>query len=538
MRILGRSDPLHAGIPRRLSERSQWWITFAVLTAAGLAWVLGAPLGTGPDEVFQARRAAAVVRGQLGGKQIDAGNVVVEVEVPETYLSLGEYGYCFVGDPIWGDSEGWIGTPESTCPDLNNGTSSVPAPTGQHRGQPFYFAAIGLPTLLWTGTFGAYAMRVVGLLLATALLASAAQSIRQSKTPRLAAAAFFGCITPMVLYLAASSNPSGLEIAAALSLWATGVLLARPDIQPTRREIARFGIAICALILARGLGPGFALVIVATFGLLARSEGVKRLAKQRDLWFWAAATVAALAMSGAWLVAVQQRFPVEERIGSGLSYALGQVPWYLYQSVGVFGQNDSALPAGAAIVWGVGLAVLFVAGLIRSAPRARLVAMATLLAGIGVSISAEGFSLPPIGFYWQGRYALPLLVGAFVVATCAYDRRAPEQPTLSPAWATWGGPYGRWVLAGIVGSFIAIHGVAFASLSRYVASRGEDIQSWSDFLTDPRWRAPVPFTALLLVYTGACLIFWWLLVRPRTPRSEHQVASIDPLVPTDPSAEE
>lgn len=96
------------------------------------------------------------------------------------------------------------------------------------------------------------------------------------------------------------------------------------------------------------------------------------------------------------------------------------------QTIGVFGQNDSALPALAAWAWAATLMGIFAVGLWRCTPRWALVAVATLTGGIAISVTAEGFSLPPIGFFWQGRYAMPLLVGAYLLATCSSPRSRAE----------------------------------------------------------------------------------------------------------------
>ena len=53
--------------------------------------------------------------------------------------------------------------------------------------------------------------------------------------------------------------------------------------------------------------------------------------------------------------------------------------------------------------------------------------------GIGVQISAEGFSLPPIGYFWQGRYALPLLVGVPIIASSLVSHRSEGRRRRSAA---------------------------------------------------------------------------------------------------------
>src|SRR5690625_4858788 len=79
------------------AEQRVWWVTFLCLVAAGAAWALSVPLLTGPDEYFQAARAAAVVRGEATGTPV-YDNVAVEVTVPDSFRSTGTQARCFVGE--------------------------------------------------------------------------------------------------------------------------------------------------------------------------------------------------------------------------------------------------------------------------------------------------------------------------------------------------------------------------------------------------------------------------------------------------------
>ena len=95
-------------------------------------------------------------------------------------------------------------------------------------------------------------MRIAGAALMAALLASAVASLRTGASFRLRLVGFLVGLTPMVLFLGASVNPSGAEIAAGLAVWASGIVLVRTT--ETRRgnrrsrRLARRG-------RRRGAGP-------------------------------------------------------------------------------------------------------------------------------------------------------------------------------------------------------------------------------------------------------------------------------------------
>lgn len=513
--------------------RGRWWRVFGLLTVAGVAWMLATPLVTGPDEVFQARRAAAVVRGQLMGETTEQSPILVDVTVPASYLEAGEYGFCFTGQPVAGAPVGNMPPREASCPEFGDDATPAAAETGQYRGQPFFYAVVGLPSLLNTGALGAYGVRLVGVLITTALLASAAVSVLQAARRRMAALALFGCVTPMVLYLAASTNPSSVEIAAALGAGASGVVLARPGTTPGGRNLARFGVAIVVLILARGLGPLFAGGIVAVLALLAGWDHAGVLVRRRGVQACAAAAAIATVASGAWLWSIQRSFPLPERPGSGVATAIGQLPLYIHQSVGVFGQNDSALPQQLAWLWAATLMAVFFVGLWRCSTKAAALSVAVLCAGLVLSITAEGLSLPPIGFFWQGRYALPVLLGAFLLATSTdpvhrSDLRSADE-------AEGAGPGARanpWNAAALLrhqrtpglttgvalGLFLTVHAAAFLVVARHHGARGGDPQSWWRLFTAARWSPPLTFPLLLAMYLGALgLLAWGTLRLDTTP---------------------
>ncbi len=397
--------------------------------AAGGAWLAVAPPLTGPDEVAQARRAAAVVRGQFTGSEVPGtGNLTVSVDVPPAFgVPADEQWRCHLGPLVEGAPQADVDFGEVACPvgKPRPDDDLVAAPTGQHRGQPAFSLWVGLPSLVRTDATGVLAMRLLGLLPAAALLASAGVSVQASRARRRAGLGLLACITPAVLYLAAVLNPAGIEIAAALSAWAAGALLATGR-QTSSRVVARFGVALIILIGARGLGPLFAGLVFMSLATLAGASRCRVLVRRPDVRGWAVVAVVATALSGWWLAWIHQAWPLADRPGSGLAHAAGLLPWFLHQSVGVFGSNDSALPEVVAACWVLVTLALMADGLRQSTRRMQVVAPAVVLAGLALSVVAEGASIPPIGFFWQGRYALPLLVGAVLVAACSPARGRPQ----------------------------------------------------------------------------------------------------------------
>lgn len=481
------------------SERQAWWTLFALWALMGVAWALATPPVTGPDEVEQARRAAAVARGELiGARQPGVPPLVVDVEVPDTYGEASvDHWRCFLGPLVSGSPQEAMVLPPSTCPRISSSRDLVTVQTVQYRGQPFFYAWVGLGT--WApGVSGMYLMRLLSILPVAALLASASRSLREAGRGGRAALALAVTVTPMVLYLAASTNPSGLETAAAIAAWAAGLALADPEVSISRRGVARFGVALAVLAAARGLGPLFAAAVLAGVATVAGWRRTAELGRRREVWAWGAVLAATVALSGAWLAHLQSNYALPERAGTGWATALGYLPWYLRQAIGVFGTNDSALHPVVAGAW-VAVAIAVIAtGFARASARARLVAGAALVSGLAIQVTAEGLSIPPIGFFWQGRYALPLLVGAVLVAAASPPARRAQ---VSPVEARTG-------LVGALGGAAAtvlavVHALAFLTVLRHYTAEGSGSLGVADALFDPRWNPPVAPLALVVVFAAA-----------------------------------
>lgn len=516
--------------PGAATDRRTWWACFVLFTVAGLAWVVATPLLTGPDELSQARRAAAVVRGELTGRTPPGvPPVVVEVDVPVPYGEVGDARWrCFLGRGVDGNPQPPNRLPASSCPPLPSDGPEEPAATVQYRGQPLFYALVGLPTLVPGGTAGAYGMRVAALLASTALLASAAATVRRSARPGLAGLALLATATPAVLYLAASTNPSSLEVAAALSAWAAGAVLATDPHRVDGRLVARFGVGLVVLALTRGLGPLFAGGLVAVLAVAAGGARCRVLARRRDLQAWGAALAVAGVASAAWLSLIARGYALPERAGSGWLDTTGQLPWYLRQAVGVFGTNDSALSLPVTLGWWALLVAVLVAGAVRSTPRVALLAGATTVAGLVLQVTAEGLSLPPIGFFWQGRYALPVLLGGVLLATSARPRptasaldaaevaldldgvwtEAPSPATRRPAAPTLGRPATARLL--VAAAFVVVHAAAFVVVGRHHHDQAGRLPA----LGVGAWTPPLPQPLLLAGHVVALTALAWLLVRP------------------------
>ena len=175
-------------------------------------------------------------------------------------------------------------------------------------------------------------MRFVSVLLAAALLASTFVTASEAQLPTFAGAGLLLAVTPTVLFLAGSVNPSGLEIAAAIAVWASGALFATRAAQGrfSNRLVDRLGIAAIALVIARPLGPLWLALAGVVLFIVARRRGVARLWSSMRCRWWLAGIVSATVLVLAWDV-WQGLFDTRHYLGTPPSGTLST--WMILQEV-------------------------------------------------------------------------------------------------------------------------------------------------------------------------------------------------------------
>lgn len=490
----------------------RWWVLFLLLSVFAGAWSLASPPQSGHDEHSHATRAAGAARGHLlGPEAIDPFPVMytqmIEVPVPEAYNVPTD---CFRGRPEV--------LPSCAAP-FEGSERVVPGYTYQFRSPPWYYVPVGLPTLLDAGLVGYYAMRLLGVVICMALLTSAIGSAATMARPRLGVAAVLVATTPEVVYLIAHVNTNGIEIVAAVCLWATSVALIKSPSAAPARLVTRAGVATAVLVGSRGLSIGFAVGILGATVLFGGVGAARTLARRRDVRAWAAVAAVVAAASLVYIEHVRRWLPVE-REGQGVGYALGRLPWYLEQAVGVFGSNEIALPLVVHVAWAAALVGLLVLAVVAGSARAAALSFAVLLVGLAIQVTAEGLALPPIGFFWQGRYALPILVGVPILAVASLER-PPPRPTEGGSRDERRLPtpdLGVLLMALVVGGWM----VAFlTAVRRYSVGTAGPSAPWR-FVLDPGWTPPTGPVALHLAcalaaaITSVVLLTRWTTLEPQT----------------------
>jgi hypothetical protein len=473
-------------------------VSFVLFAGLLGGWVVATPLFGQPDEPAHYVKAVAAVRGQLVGEvDPERPDGPTLVTVPRGMRDAGMAAACYAFRPELTPACVEVRT------DVRSEVSTVVA-TQAGRYPPAYYALVGLPTLGTPTLQTLYAARAVSALLCAALLATALTAAAVTGR-RLLVVAVGVAASPMVLFLGSGVNPGSLEIAASVALWATGLAIVTTRGRPQPTLVAAAGLSGCLLVLARPISPFWAaligLVLIAVAG-----RRLPELLRCRSVQVWSVLLVlAALAQVG-WVLQAEAL----DLAGKGVRLSLDERierSWELtgrrsLEYVGLFGWLDAPAPVLVVWLWSIAAALILLAGLWRAAPWRLAVLLLLVGAVLVVPLALEVPQVPEVGFYWQGRYTLPLVVGVPLLA--AVLRRAA--PGRSWVWTAFAVVVAGCLLVGHVSSFVA-------TLARYTVGAGDGLG-----LLVTQWEPPLPVHLLVPAFVLAAVGYAaWLLWLPLSP---------------------
>lgn len=394
----------------------------------------------------------------------------------------------------------------TACAEPIQGTTRVvPAYTSAGRYPPPYYMVVGLPSLIFPSAFGIHLMRLVSALISAALLASAfasARALTNSKHTN-SAYAVIGvgvAITPMVIYLSASVNPNGMEIAASIGLWASLILLVLDhSSDPAPRLGLRTGVAASALVLSRPLSPLWLMLIVLLVIAMAKRERLLLLMRSGVVWLSILASGIFSLSAGVWvlysnaleLLSVNDIVSDDVALSEVFRTSLGKTGNEILHMIGTFGWLDTASPLITYYAWFACIGFLGFASLVTAERRQKLVL--AMLASLVVLLprAIEISQARELGYAWQGRYTLPLAVGLPIIASLLAGNLWTEAR--------------RRLTNLLVSSLVVGHVLAFWwALRRYAV--GVNGPMWPD-----DWPASIQAVELLIMFTlTASAHGWWL----------------------------
>ena len=482
----------HVTEPTPEGPRAHPWRHFLILSTLffviGAGWSFSTAPGGSPDEIQHVFRAWTVWNGQIVLEPLESGGA--SGEVAEGLISAGASKIiCFVFKPeVTADcGEPW---PEEMGPPL---TTVLLA----GRYPPVYYLLVGWPSTLISDPLAlTYAMRLVSSLLSSVLIALAATAVAARSGAGLAKAGVVVGLTPMVLFLSGSVNPSGLEITGAVCGTAGLLLLVRePEHRAARWWAASCGIGLSLMVLSRPASYLWLVPIAVVAVLLMNRTRWRVLLGRRSFWVATGAIAASVLFDFIWSRIARTSEVVGGSAAAGglregLVNAIGSVSDWWLQQVGVLGYLDTQPPASVVAATAGSVLVLVVLSLAWMRGGDRWAQLAALLAALVIPVAASTALFPGAGNVWQGRYSLPVSVVVVVLAGILLD----DLPVLDAArrlsLARW--VAGLWALAGVA--------MVFYNLQRYTVG---DPKSYLFAFQQSPWSPPLPtLVCLALAVVG------------------------------------
>ena len=411
-------ERMRISAPRFLSApmtpRRTWLTAFLAFVLLGTAWSLAMPYDGPADELQHALRAYGVWSGQIH-------NGTNLIRVPQSLLPSGLHisFSCFR----------WNHLMPASCA----GTAgAIPAQThqmilsqsGAAGYSPVYYLITGWPIRIWPTYFGIIVARLLTTLFMSAFIASAIAIVARLKHGRWLLGGLLVAITPVVVNLEGGVNPAGPEIVVGLALWAALIAIIDAD-QVSPRLIRLACVSGAFLAVFRGFGVGWLALILgaAAFGL--SWPKFKTLIAHRTLWHWAPLPAVAVAFGLYWnhlvggIANLTNGNPLVVHLTEShvlLDEAWTRTTYYTQGFIALTSYGDVPTPELIFYIWFGACSLLVLLALALCGWRDRIRIAGIIAAGYAVLGYAD--IIPVMHGWWlsQGRYALPFIVGAPMLA--------------------------------------------------------------------------------------------------------------------------
>jgi hypothetical protein len=452
------------------SRTKRYLLSVLIFFVSFGCWAIATPMFAVPDEPAHLVRAYGISTGDFSGEPQSKGEPIYSV--PKILTTE----VCFARNP----------DQAANCLTFPKTNEQVLTTSSAATYPPFSHLLFSLPFFLSNGLTALYASRLIGAFVCALLFALGLDSLSRSRGSNALTAGVALCLTPMVMLSCASVNPSGMAIAAAFATWSGGLAITKVDKSlvtkqmvmsmmipfaiylAIRRDSMLWGVAIMAALLALIHWSTIVHLLKRTSTLIIIGVIATELVLQ--LFIWGGPSGQGLTESGPLLNGSQN---------GNAHAAFASLPNYFNEAIGVLGWLDTRMPEFVYIFWGAIFVGLFLLSASVANLRLKLAMFIVLSVFIILPVKVGATQFP----YFQGRYALPLLIGAPLLAT--FYLKESRDSILGSHRSTWTICIFIWSL-GVI---------SFAqSLRRYSVGISS---GWSD-LVNPRWNPPILSTHFLL----------------------------------------
>ncbi|HMK96531.1 MAG TPA: DUF2142 domain-containing protein, partial [Acidimicrobiales bacterium] len=477
-----------------------------------------------PDAPSQVARAVSVARGQWLGPPVPgpSADITTYVTVPATYLDPGLLPHCYMFKE---------NVTAACAPSPHESGRLVRTTTHVGRYPPAYYAAVGWPSRFTNAVAGLYLLQAASAVVCGALLALAMTSARRWSSSTWLVPAIAVGATPMCLFLASQVNPSGMEAASAIAVWASATILVTEHLdRPPKGLLAVLVVATALMVWTRPTALAWPLVVAAVLGPMAWRRLGRRALLSPEVLAASALLVLVAAGAIAWALlahatSVGPNFgplPASSSLRHVIFFVVGRLPSLVQQAVGNFGWLDTPLPWYLVALW-ASLVVLLIGGAAAVGPKKAVPSVLLMVAAcFAVPVALLVAAAHSYGYVGQGRYFLAIWAGGPIVAAgaIAYQGRDGRHALPRPL------PVGALplVIAAAVGAAQLFS--FYWALRRYTVGIPGPL-FWSGEARSPKgqlqWHPPVPAWWLLGLFAGLCALYgttvWRASARPARDRS-------------------
>jgi hypothetical protein len=484
------------------SHKKHFAITsfFLYVTCLTFSWVLMQPPYSVADEPAHTIKAVASAYGQFDRPQVigQFGYGAYSYDVPKVFTSIW-HSTCYNDD---------TGTTAACIGDFPPGTELVGTSSTAGPNPPTYYVAVGWLGRLFPSQTGFYLMRFLGaLLFSLALTFTFALQFLKSKS-RNAWVSILLLLTPAVSSFSAVINPFAYEIAAAALFWTSAFLLT--DKSRSNREAKQLwsSLIISALFFACIRPTAFVWISVVIFFVIVSAPGkITRRLKFHDqkfrsilgIAFNAAIVSIALSYRSQTDLVVDPTNTITPMVGAGGSMLSNMLVSYerlgsfFRQLFGFFGWTSFYPPVVVPVLFVT--AVVMSLGIMRISTRRLRSGLAALFIFVYFGpVVLEGVRASSTGFFYQGRYILPVAIGIPMYIWLRGEEREPNRYTLLLTQSIVGLSAGSSIFAA---NYVA---------RRFISGTNGRILWFFDVKWNPPGGAYMTLSLLVGAMIGACLL--------------------------------
>lgn len=478
---------------------------FLLLSLFSTLWSLASPLMSYPDEPAHTVKAAAVARGQFLGTSGQNQGEQLLVVVPKYIADTGSL-TCFAFK---------VNVTADCSPGLD-AAERQPTPGGTSAGNynPLYYLVAGLPSRILSGEPAIYAMRILSGLLCSLFLAATLFATTQFANRRWPVVAAGIAITPMVLYLSGAINPNALEIVTTSAVFVNLCLVLENarDLSRFRFNIIVVGVSAAVLANTRALSLlWLALAVIAAL-LMVPLRDLLLLLKDKLVLAMTGLIALATACGLLWLktsntlaslLGTPSTTTPEQAFGTMLDRTFEIAASYVAQ----LGWLDTNGPTGVFYWWACLTGALMVAAVSIKQWRPRLGFIVLFAATIAIPPILQAQVVSELGYIWQGRYLLPVVVPMLLAAGLALRFHPFPDSLFATRIAKWA-----------IGITAAAHTAVFANALRRYGVGIFTEANWGDMFGAAKWEPPLGWLPLTLAYLAVTSLAGVLLYRQLSPR--------------------